>query len=83
MVIYCRFGGYYVPDDVADEINCETFDDAVQIRSNPKFIDWVEKQRPLNFRVVEIPDNATDYIIMDYDGWETVLAVIDGKIIHV
>lgn len=31
-------------------------------------------------QVVEIPDCATDYQIDEYDGFETIIYVIDGKI---
>jgi len=30
--------------------------------------------------VVEIPDNATDWIVTTYDGYETLHWVVDGKI---
>ena len=33
-------------------------------------------------RVVEIPDCATDYEIDEYDGFETIIYVVDGKIYH-
>ena len=33
-------------------------------------------------KVVEIPDNFTDYEVNDYDGIETLTYVIDGKIYH-
>ena len=33
-----------------------------------------------HMRVVEIPDNITDYKIYDYDGREYVVYVLDGKI---
>lgn len=32
--------------------------------------------------VVEIPDNATDWDINEYDGLETVIYVVDGKIYY-
>ena len=32
--------------------------------------------------VVEIPDEATDWELTDYDGVEEIIAVIDGKIVH-
>lgn len=31
-------------------------------------------------RVVEIPDCATDYQIDEYDGFETIIYVVNGKI---
>lgn len=33
-------------------------------------------------KVVEIPDNFTDYEIKEYDGIEIVTYVIDGKLYH-
>lgn len=33
-----------------------------------------------NLEVVDIPDDATDWEIEEYDGYETIIAVIDGKI---
>ena len=33
-------------------------------------------------RVVEIPDTATDWEVNDYDGMETIIYVVDGKLHH-
>lgn len=33
-------------------------------------------------KVVEIPDNCTDFEIDDYDGIERITYVVDGKIYH-
>ena len=33
-------------------------------------------------KVVEVPDETTDYEINDYDGVETITYVVDGKIYH-
>lgn len=33
-------------------------------------------------KIVEIPDNCTDYEINEYDGIETITYVVDGKIHH-
>lgn len=41
-----------------------------------------DKGRATKLKVVEIPDNFTDYEINDYDGIETLIYVIDGKIYH-
>ena len=32
------------------------------------------------YKVVDIPDESTDYLITDYDGIETLYYVLDGKI---
>ena len=36
-----------------------------------------------NLRVVEIPDSATDWEIEEYDGLESIIAVVDGKLVHI
>lgn len=33
-------------------------------------------------KVVEIPDNCTDWEVNDYDGVETITYVVDGKLYH-
>lgn len=33
-------------------------------------------------RVVELPDEITDYEVDEYDGYESVTYVLDGKIYH-
>lgn len=35
-----------------------------------------------DLRIVEIPDTATDWEINDYDGMETLIYVVDGKLCH-
>ena len=32
--------------------------------------------------VVEIPDEATDWELDEYDGWETIIYVVNGKLYH-
>lgn len=60
-------------------------------RTDPKFIEDVETGRYVGdfdehdmvaevLKVVEIPDNATDYAVLNYDGQEIVVFVVDGKL---
>ena len=52
-----------------------------ELRSNDKLIEVIEATQDTNsIKVIEIPDNATDYIINEHDGFETVYYVVDGKI---
>lgn len=67
-------------------------DESAKLRKDPQFIEDVECGRFVGreqdawgkhietLRVVEIPDEATDALIVNYDGIETVLYTIDGKI---
>jgi hypothetical protein len=53
-------------------------------RTNPELVAFVEEHPELcdDLEVVEIPDEATDWEIDEYDGWETVTYVVDGKLHH-
>ena len=82
IVINCTFGGFRVPDEVCEKLGCETFNDTCPIRTSKELIDWVNSH-PMNERlvVVDIPDEATDFIIHEYDGKEWIDAVVNGKIV--
>lgn len=61
--------------------------EAMANRTNPNAIRIVEElgSRAVsgpssNIEVVEIPDNVTDWQINEYDGAESVIYVVDGKI---
>lgn len=51
-----------------------------KLRTNKYLIETLEKIPSKSITIIEIPDNATDFIIDDYDGFETVYFVVDGKI---
>ena len=82
IVINRTFGGFRVPDEVCEKLGCGTFDDDRKIRTSKELIDWVNSH-PMNEHlvVVDIPDEATDFIIHEYDGKEWIDAVVDGKIV--
>ena len=44
--------------------------------------DTVENGFFANLKVVEIPDEATDWELDEYDGYENVTYVVDGKLYH-
>jgi hypothetical protein len=51
-------------------------------RSNLELVALVENNHIGDLVVVEIPDNATDWNIEEYDGLETVIYVLDGRICY-
>ena len=81
IVVNKAFGGYSVPTEIANEIGVWEYDESKEVRTNEKFIDWVESHPGSDLKVVEIPDNFTDWTISDYDGFETIYVVVDGRII--
>ena len=85
IVINKCFGGFAVNDNIVKMLNLESRYDLEDDRTNVKLIELIESGVNVNDNysdlfVVEIPDDATDYMINEYDGYETVYYVLDGKI---
>ena len=88
-VLNKRYGGFSVSDFVVKQMGLEdnyhyfdgdewdTLADLIKTYGSEKC-----SGSSARLKVVEIPDNFTDYEITDYDGVETITYVIDGKIYH-
>lgn len=70
---------------------CNTLGDLVNrpnLRTNPNFVRLVERDsdwasgEEAALKVVEIPDDITDWEIENYDGIEAVTYVRNGRIYH-
>lgn len=80
IVINNTYGGYKIPEEVFNQIETQgKYDDRLLIRANPIFVNWV-KNHKTSLLVVYMPDEATDFMITEYDGMETFYYVLDGKI---
>ena len=79
-VINSAYGGYEVPAEVCAMLGCDIFDE--EVRSNFQFVRWVMEHPEGDLEVVEIPEYATDWELDEYDGFESVIAVVNGKIVH-
>ena len=79
IVINADFGGYGC--DVSEQYT-DLVDRYEGDRTNPELVDFVENHPNDcgDLAVMTIPDNATDWDIQDYDGNETLIYVVDGKI---
>ena len=85
IVLNRSYGGYMLSEEAARILGVEEYDD--DTRYNPGLIALIEKKgsefasgRGSRLKVYEIPDNATDYRIIEYDGVERILYVKDGTI---
>jgi hypothetical protein len=83
LVINKDYGGfgYGVADEYEDFVrgfDCEGK------RADPELVAFVESHPDEcgDLEVVEIPDTATDWEIDEYDGWESITYVVDGKLHH-
>lgn len=78
------FGGFMIPDEICNLLHCEPFNICLDIRTNTTFIQWLEQKEDegeeLDLKIVEVPDNATDYTIEEFDGDEWIIYVVDGKL---
>lgn len=92
IVVNGYYGGFGVSKELLYRWNA-THDEQMQYgfefqskRDNPDFVALVEElgdranDWASRLRVVEIPDGVTDYRINDYDGLESILYVLNGKI---
>jgi hypothetical protein len=86
IVINREYGGFSLPEEFCTQYNMERYEDID--RTDERLINFVEdnggevKVFCGTLEITEIPDTATDWEIFEYDGLETVIYVLDGKIHH-
>ena len=87
VVINVNFGGFSLLEEFCKKYNMDKYDDIK--RTDERLIKFVMSHKNsvevFCGRLVakEIPDNATDYIITEYDGAESIYYVLDGKIYEI
>jgi len=87
VVINVKFGGFSLPKEFCKKYNMNEYDDIE--RTDERLVKFVMSHKnsvEVSFgRLVaeEIPDNATDYMITEYDGAESIYYVLDGKIYEI
>lgn len=84
MIINTCIGGFGVREDVEKNLGLDNMHED-EIRTNPELIAMIEAGEDVDgccadLEVVEIPDSATDYYLKDYDGMESIIYVLDGKL---
>ena len=88
IVLNRTFGGFHYPEKFCQRYGVGSYDwcnhiDNGEYRFQDSLIDWVEKnpQDSEGLRVIDIPEDVTDWQIHEYDGVESIICVIDGKIV--
>ena len=84
IIINKCFGGFGVNEEIEEKLGLTEMDEE-EIRYNPELIALIESGEDVsdefaNLKVVELPDNCTDYYIDEYDGNESIIYVVDGKL---
>lgn len=88
IVINTCYGGFSVSEEAAKFFNLDSVYSDID-RQDPALIEKV-KENPkwvsgsfADLKVVDIPDEATDWVIDEYDGLERIVYVFNGKINYV
>ena len=84
VVVNRCYGGFSLSHEAAKKLNLDSVWAEVS-RINPVLVELVETDpsasgKHAKLAVMEIPDEVTDWLIDEYDGFETILYVVNGKI---
>ena len=88
IVINTCFGGFSVSKKVMKEMGWDSPYDC-EDRTDPKLIEIVERLGDeangeyADLVIVDIPEEATDWHLDNYDGSESIVYVVDGKLFWV
>lgn len=86
IVLNKDYDGFHLPKEYCNLCNCGPYDwdfgDVNHtIRIDPVFVKIVEGGCDnSDLKVIEIPDAATDWDLYEYDGMESLVYVVDGKL---
>ena len=88
-VINTSYGSFYMSLTRLNKkynLNLDPFDEETRI--NKGLISILENATPkmrgqLGLAVVEVPYNATDWRVEEYDGAEHIIAVVDGTLVDI
>lgn len=80
IVVNRTWGSFKIPKEIADKRGLSIYDDIE--RTDEELVEYVNAHDS-SLKVLSIPDEATDWEISDYDGMETIIYVVDGKIYHI
>ena len=84
MVLNKCYGGFGLSAEAREALGVDWYDDLD--RTDARLVEMVEadpeavRSSFAKLQVVSIPDETTDYHIDEYDGFETVTYVVDGKL---
>lgn len=83
-VINACYGGYGLSQEFLDkygeDMEWRERDDPELVAAVEEFGEVEASDNFAKLRVVAIPDDSTDYSIEEYDGYESIIYVKDGKL---
>lgn len=85
IVLNKDYGGFTFPEEVCEEMGIGDWLDEPRKRDrvHPVLIEWVEEHKySTDLEVVTISDRVSDWDVIEFDGLETLIFVLDGKIYY-
>ena len=87
IVLNRDYGGFSISNFAKEKLELDTKYPDDEIRTDERFIDLIKEYGSsmvsggcAKLQVYDLPDDITDYLIQEYDGYETLYYVKDGKI---
>ena len=78
------YGGFDLSEEAQEILGQADFEIR---RDDPDLLALIEEKgiqfvqgKYAKLKVVEIPESATDFTLDEYDGWERIIYVVDGKL---
>ena len=88
IVVNKCYGGFEISSKAAHDLGITEEGRYTILRGNPVLVEAIERfgseyasGRNARLEIVDLPDNMTDWMIEEYDGFERVYYVVNG-IIH-
>ena len=83
IVLNREYGGFCLPDEYAARKNIDVFEHSFEVRTDPELIEYLAAcPYRTDLKVVEFPDEATDFDVLEYDGFDSLIYVLNGKIYY-
>ena len=88
IVLNRQCGGFNLPEGFKILYKINSYEEEWQVaRTDERLIHYVELnggEQPYGLlKVVEVPDTCTDWELDEYDGFESITYVVNGKIYHI
>ena len=78
------YGGFNLSDEAQEILGKAAYEIK---RDDPDLLALIEEKgiqflqgKYAELKVVEVPESATDFTFEEYDGWERMIYVVDGKL---
>jgi hypothetical protein len=86
IIINKCWGGFHIPEALCESEGLVRYDDID--REDVRLVEFVQshggeyREGSCRLVAVEVPDTCTDWEMDEYDGFESIIYVVDGKLYH-